>query len=184
MSEQDDIIQARLKLLDNYMVELQRLQPTEFEEYVSNYLIHRTVERDLQTAIEACLDIGRHLIAKEGFRYPEDNADVFRILAEEKVIPSELLARLEEMAGFRNVLVHEYADLDDDKVYRNFKDNLGDFDEFASAIVAYLNRPVVDEEKDKTARERRAKYATRSAKKRGGKDHKRPAAQFRRVSTR
>ena len=47
MSEQDDMIQVRLKLLDNYMVELRRLQPTEFEEYVSNYLIHRTVERDL-----------------------------------------------------------------------------------------------------------------------------------------
>ncbi|WP_448595363.1 HepT-like ribonuclease domain-containing protein [Thermoflexus hugenholtzii] len=33
-------------------------------------------------AIEACLDIGRRLIAREGFRYPEDNADVFRVLAE------------------------------------------------------------------------------------------------------
>ena len=152
-----------MKLLDNYMVELRRLQPTEFEEYVRNYLIHRTVERDLQTAIEACLDIGRHLIAREGFRYPEDNADVFRILAEEQVIPPSLLAHLEDMAGFRNVLVHEYADLDNHKVYRNFKDQLGDFDEFASAIVAYLNRPVIDE--GKTAHERRAKYTARRKRK-------------------
>lgn len=147
------------------MVELRRLQPTEYEEYIANYLIHRTVERDLQTAIEACLDIGRHLIAKEGFRYPEDNADVFRILAEEKVIPPELLARLEDMAGFRNVLVHEYADLDDDKVYRNFQDNLGDFADFASAIVAYLSRPAVEDDEEKKVRERKVNYVTRRKRK-------------------
>lgn len=179
MSEQDDIIQVRLKLLDNYMVELRRLQPTEFPEYVSNYLIRRTVERDLQTAIEACLDIGRHLIAKEGFRYPEDNADVFRILAEEKVISSELLSRLENMAGFRNVLVHEYADLDDKKVYRNFKDQLGDFDEYANAIVAYLSRPAIKDEKksetgsdkEKKIGERKAQYTPRPRQRKTKKHH-------------
>jgi uncharacterized protein YutE (UPF0331/DUF86 family) len=154
-----------LKLLDDFKSKLLELQPTDFNEYVDNYLIHKTVERLLETAIEACLDIGRHLVAEEGFRYPEENKEVFRVLAEEKVISTDLRARLEDMAGFRNVLVHGYARIDNRKVYDILHTSLGDFDEFARAIVAYLNRPVVDE--GKAVRERRATYTTR---------RKRPAA--------
>jgi uncharacterized protein YutE (UPF0331/DUF86 family) len=145
------------------MSELRELQSADYDEYVSNYMIHKTVERVMQTAIEACLDIGRHLIAREGFRYPEDNKEVFRVLAEEDVIPRDLLPRLEGMAGFRNVLVHGYAEIDDSRVYENLQERIGDFDEFARAIVAYLNRPVVDG--DKAARERKAKYVARSKRK-------------------
>lgn len=42
------------------------------------------------------------------------------------------------MAGFRNVLVHNYADLDNAIVYGALKKRLGDFDEYARAIVTYL----------------------------------------------
>jgi uncharacterized protein YutE (UPF0331/DUF86 family) len=159
VSDEEGIIQARLKLLDDFKSKLLELQPTDFNEYVANYFIHKTAERLLETAIAACLDIGRHLIAEEGFRYPEENKEVFRVLAEEKVIPPDLLARLEDMAGFRNVLVHGYARIDNRKVYDILQTRLGDFDEFARAIVAYLSRPVVDE--GQTVRERRATYAVR-----------------------
>jgi uncharacterized protein YutE (UPF0331/DUF86 family) len=159
VSDEESIIQACLKLLDDFKGKLLEVQPTDFQEYVNNYLIHKTAERLLETAIEACLDIGRHLIAKEGFRYPEDNKEVFRVLAEEKVISADLLARLEDMAKFRNMLIHGYARIDHSKVYAILQTDLGDFDEFARAIVAYLSRPVVDE--GQAVRERRATYAAR-----------------------
>ena len=161
-----------MKLLDDYTTKLRELQTTDLREYVRNYLIHKSVERLLETAIQTCLDIGRHLIASEGWRYPEENKEVFRVLADEQVIPRELLARLEDMAGFRNVLVHEYAEIQHRKVYDNLKHDLGDFDKFASAIVTYLNRPSANEEKPKTARERRATYAARAPKSRKRKTAK------------
>jgi uncharacterized protein YutE (UPF0331/DUF86 family) len=89
-------------------------------------------------AVEACLDIGRRLIALEGFRYPDDNQSVFAILAEEKVVPADLLPVLLEMARFRNLIVHDYARIDDAKVYAILKTRLGDFDAFAEAVRAYL----------------------------------------------
>ncbi|MGA9348269.1 MAG: HepT-like ribonuclease domain-containing protein [Anaerolineae bacterium] len=77
-------------------------------------------------AIEACLDIGRRLIALEGFRYPEDNRDVFQVLREEGVVSQELLPSLVDMARFRNLVVHDYAKIDDAKVYAILKNRLGD----------------------------------------------------------
>jgi uncharacterized protein YutE (UPF0331/DUF86 family) len=109
-----------------------------FAAYSENVRLKKAVERALQVAVEICLDIGRRLIALEGLRYPEDNRDVFQVLAEERVVPKELLPNLLEMAGFRNLIVHDYARIDDAKVYAILKKRLGYFDAFAEAIRAYL----------------------------------------------
>lgn len=136
----DEIILERLTFLRNEVAYLkqERDKVRSFKEYVDNIRLHRAVERSLQVAMEACLDIGRHLIAEKRFRFPGDNKDVFVVLAEEKVIPYDMLLTLQNMVGFRNVLVHEYVKLDHATVYEVFKKRLGDFDAYAKAIVSYL----------------------------------------------
>jgi uncharacterized protein YutE (UPF0331/DUF86 family) len=136
----NDIVTERLTLLRNEVQYLkqERDQVHSFKEYSDDIRLRRAVERSLHVAVETCLDIGRRIIAQEGFRYPEDNADVFRVLYEEKVVSSELLATLMDMARFRNLVVHDYARIDDAKVYAILKKRLGDFDAFAREIVGYL----------------------------------------------
>jgi uncharacterized protein YutE (UPF0331/DUF86 family) len=129
-----------LKLLAEYIGDLRELQSVNLEEYQANKLIRKAVERTLHTAIEACLDIGHHIITQEGLRSPEDNKDVFVVLGEEQIIPRDLAARLVDMARFRNLLVHEYTRLDNTVVYGILKKRLGDIDEFAQKIAAYLSQ--------------------------------------------
>ena len=142
MGDVDDIIASRLKLLAEYVDELQdyRERATSFRVYLNNKMLRRAVERALQVAAEVCLDIGRRLIALEGFRYPESNGDVFQVLGEEGVVPQKLLFALLDLARFRNLIVHDYAKIDDAKVYGILKKRLSDLDEYARAIVAYLER--------------------------------------------
>jgi len=138
----DEVILERLEFLRNEVAYLKRERDRvrSFKEYVDNIRLRRAVERSLQVAAEACLDIGRRLIALEGFRYPQDNQDVFRVLAEERVVSQELLPALLDMVRFRNLVVHDYARIDDAKVYGILKRNLSDFDAYAAAIVAYLEQ--------------------------------------------
>jgi len=138
----DEVILERLEFLRNEVAYLKRERDRvrSFKEYMDNIRLRRAVERSLQVAAEACLDIGRRLIALEGFRYPQDNQDVFRVLAEERVVSQELLPALLDMVRFRNLVVHDYARIDDAKVYGILKRNLSDFDAYAAAIVAYLER--------------------------------------------
>ena len=142
MSDADDVIGERLKWLARYVDELRiyRKRATSFRVYQEDMALRRAVERTLQIAVEACLDIGRRLIALEGFRYPEDNKDVFQVLYEEGVVPEDLLPALVEMARFRNLIVHDYARVDDAKVYGILKKRLTDFDAYARAIAAYLEQ--------------------------------------------
>jgi len=136
----DDIVQKRITYLRDTVdyLKSERDQVRSFPDYQSNIRLKKAVERSLQTAVEACLDIGRRLIALEGFRYPEDNQDVFRVLCEEGVVSDDLLTTLLDMARFRNLIVHDYARIDDAKVYSILKKRLGDFDAFAQAVQVYL----------------------------------------------
>lgn len=138
----DDVIANRLKLLAEYLDELQTFgkQANSFKAYLEDTLLRRAVERTLQIAVEACLDIGRRLISLEGFRYPEDNKDVFQVLIEEKIVSKTLSYHLLDMARFRNLMVHDYAKVDDAKVYGILKKRIGDFDQYARAIVLYFEK--------------------------------------------
>ena len=137
MATANDVLRERLKLLNEYIKDLLNLQSVDIRTYEETKLIHRTVERTLQLAVETCLDIGQHIISMEGFRAPGDNREVFIILQEEDVIPDDLLPKLEAMARFRNLIVHDYARINHSIVYKILQESLGDFDLFAKAIIRY-----------------------------------------------
>jgi len=118
---------------------LHDLENVTFQEYQVNKFIRKFVERTLHTALEACLDIGRRLIATLGLRHANDNKEIFTILAEEGILPKQILPTLYAMVGFRNVLVHEYVGLDDNAVYGVLKKHLKDFEIFSQAIENYLS---------------------------------------------
>ena len=109
-----------------------------FTTYVENKLIHRTVERTLHLAVEAYLDIGQQIIAQQGFRFPEDNKDVFVVLSEKDIVPNSLLPNLFAMVKFRNLIVHDYARIDNQMIFSILKEQLGDLNAFAQAIGSYL----------------------------------------------
>lgn len=136
--DDQSVIRERLKLLNEYINDLLELQDVDLQTYQENKLIRRTVERTLHLAVEVCLDIGQHIIAREGFRTPEDNKDVFIVLSDQEVLPGELLPDLISMTKFRNLIVHDYARIDNHVVFNILKRRLGDFDAFARAIVHYL----------------------------------------------
>ncbi|MFQ6071746.1 MAG: DUF86 domain-containing protein [Methanosarcinales archaeon] len=87
-------------------------------------------------AIEACIDICNHIAAKEHLGLPESYADCFKILGDNGIVPKELSNKLINMAKFRNLLVHLYWKVDDEKMYEILQTELGDFEEF----VRYISR--------------------------------------------
>lgn len=136
----DVVVYEQLELLRNEVEYLkdERDHIGSLDEYLGDARLRRAVERGLQVAIEICLDIGRRLIAVEGLRYPEDNQDVFRVLVDEGVLPKELWPQLRSMVRFRNLLVHNYARIDDGQVYAVLTQRLGDLDVFARVVIEHL----------------------------------------------
>ncbi|MBW1696654.1 MAG: DUF86 domain-containing protein [Deltaproteobacteria bacterium] len=113
---------------------LEKTVPT-FEKYQKLLNTKDIAERNLQVAIEACLDISKIIISNSDLPEPEDNKGVFRVLAEAGIIDEECLKFLIPMAGTRNILVHGYDQIDDAIVYGVLKKRLDDFELFLKNIV-------------------------------------------------
>lgn len=81
--------------------------------------------------------MAQHLCASEQWGPPKTNADAFVLLSRHGAIESDLAERLAGAVGFRNVLVHEYAVVDDDRVVAALGE-LDDLRDFVRAIAALL----------------------------------------------
>jgi uncharacterized protein YutE (UPF0331/DUF86 family) len=96
------------------------------------------VEREFETAIEACIVIGELLLAADDV--PETNADVFRALGEHGIIDDDLADRMTRAAGFRNVLSHQYGNrIDDEDVYNFLQNELPLFQAYLEAVREVLD---------------------------------------------
>ena len=92
----------------------------------------------LITAIEAAISICNHIIARKFKRAPESYSDCFILLHECGVISAELAERLGNMARFRNMLVHIYWEIDDEKIFDILTSDLIDFDTYIKEVVHFL----------------------------------------------
>lgn len=128
-----DRILAALDGLEGYLRELRQIAPAGLQEY-ARIEIRRSCERLLQVCVESVIDICSQLVA--GFRLglPSDENDLFEKLEAAGHISVELKQRLRKMKAFRNILVHQYAQVDDRIVFGIVSERLGDFDEFADTI--------------------------------------------------
>ncbi len=98
----------------------------------------RGIKYTFVTAIEGCVDVAQHICASEGWGPPRDNADALRVLGAHGVLPIELSQRLGRAVGFRNVLVHEYVDVDDHVVTARLGDP-SDLADFVTAIAEWTS---------------------------------------------
>lgn len=85
-----------------------------------------------------CVDVAQHVCASEGWGPPDDNGHALRLLGEKGVLYAALAARLSRAVGSRNVLVHEYATVDDTIVMARPAD-LSDVRSFVTGIGAWLS---------------------------------------------
>ncbi|MFH1830526.1 MAG: DUF86 domain-containing protein [Pseudomonadota bacterium] len=100
----------------------------------------KAVQKILQEMVEICMDMGKHIIADEGFRFPEDSRDIFTVLGENAVISEKTMMMMHKMVGFRNILVHLYEKIDLEIVYGIYKKRLDDFDSFVSEVNSFMNK--------------------------------------------
>lgn len=92
------------------------------------------------TALEGVIDAAQHVLASEGWGPPDNDADAVAILARHGVLDEDLAARLGKAVGFRNVLVHGYASVDDRRVVAHL-DELADLDAFIDALAVLTEPP-------------------------------------------
>ena len=97
-----------------------------------------TVEHGLQLCAQNAIDIATHLAITAGLDAPDYASAIDRVTGM-NVLPAAFGARFRRIAGLRNVLVHDYIEVDLDVVARVLDENLEDFEEFARWVERHLD---------------------------------------------
>ena len=135
-----EIFSRRLDALDSYLDRLRSLGEAEEPEYLAEPGIHDLAARYLHLAAEAAIDLANHWIADRGLRTPDSNRDSFTVLEEAGEIDAALAERLRGWAGFRNVLVHDYVNIDHRIAYAAIRDELDELAEFRGWALGKIAR--------------------------------------------
>lgn len=126
--------------LDRYLTILRELAQLPKTDLLSDLGRLGGAKYYLQVAVECCVDVANHMIARQNWRAPKSHGDSFVILVENGVIPADFVLTTRQMVGMRNRLVHLYWEVDAETVYETLQSNLADFERFEESVQAYLRR--------------------------------------------
>lgn len=135
MIDQDRVLRLLRSIADDTAVLRQEAEASQERRRDPIWL--RGVKYTFVTAIEACVDVAQHMCATEGWGPPADNGDAVRLLGEHGVLTTGLATSMRKAVGFRNVLVHDYIEVDDQIVIGRLK-GLSDLDEFVRQVAGYV----------------------------------------------
>jgi uncharacterized protein YutE (UPF0331/DUF86 family) len=132
------VVRRHLLALDAALVRLRRHAGRPLGELAADPDACWAVERGLQLCAQNVLDLSTHIAASSGRDVPDYTAalDAMGALG---VLPQEFVARFRAVAGFRNVLVHGYLEVDLARVHAVLNERLQDFAEFARRVDAYVS---------------------------------------------
>jgi len=134
-----DLARTKLAYIATNLAILEAKQNIAEETFLQNVDHQYVVLHALQLAIQAALDLAAHLIADEGWEVPERSGEAFLILGQKKILDGELSNRLRTMASFRNLIVHEYADVNLSSVYKIWHESVDDLKQFAVSVASHFS---------------------------------------------
>jgi uncharacterized protein YutE (UPF0331/DUF86 family) len=129
-----NVIENKISAIQKYLKILERYQKYSREEIEENIDIKGAIERYLYLAIQSTIDLAEAVISFKNFRKPTTMAESFIILNEEGIINKELVEQLIKMVGFRNIIAHDYEEIDYDIVYDVLHHRLKDIEKFIEII--------------------------------------------------
>lgn len=130
-------IERRLDELSERLARLRPLQSKRRTDFDEDPYLRDIVERNLEVAAQCCIDICHRIIALENALKPQDYYEAILRVGELGVLPSDFARHLAPIAGFRNILIHEYLIINWDEVYQSLQ-QLDDLEDFADHVRRWL----------------------------------------------
>ncbi len=135
-----EVIRKKIQELNRYLKELEGLKNISKDDFSSSLSNQWMVLHGLQISIQVLIDVGNHILAAIGENQIEDYVDIIDKLGEKDIIPSEFARQIRGMAGLRNILIHEYAKIDLNRIYDILQNRLDDFHKFIGYINQFLKK--------------------------------------------
>lgn len=131
----DDVLIYKAQSIERCIKRVQEEYLGFEEEINTNFTKQDAIILNIESACQACIDMGSHFVKIHKLGIPQSSKDVFQILFSNKIIDNELNKKLQAMVGFRNIAVHDYSNLSLEILHAIIKNELDELLEFSKQIL-------------------------------------------------
>lgn len=125
-----DVMKKRLNQLSTSLNKIERYQGMTLEEFLKDEIAQDVVEYNLFIAINMMIDLATHIVVDNNIGTPETLGEAFTILYNKEYLTDRDSKTYRKMVGLRNILSHEYVNIDKNIIYDIMKNNLVDIKKF------------------------------------------------------
>jgi len=124
----------KLQAITDSLSKLEELAQMGGDVFLTDFRSIDSAKYNLQTSIEAMIDICNHIISRKRLRVPATNVESFEVVSEAGLLPADALPVYRSMARFRNRIVHMYDDVDDSQIHEMLQTRLDDIRTFVQHV--------------------------------------------------
>lgn len=140
MTVNSKIVQRKITLINKDLKNLQEIGTVPLAKFISNDTYETLAERYLERIIGRMIDINYHILAEVDHETPLDYYNSFVKMGEKKYLPFDFATSLAYSAGLRNILAHEYDEIDVKKIHQAVPRCLRDVPKYLIYVVKYLDK--------------------------------------------
>ncbi len=133
------LIARKLERIENYLGQIRSKKDPGIKSFKKDKDLQSIILFNLIQAVQACIDMGAHIISDAGWETPSSQAEIFEILTKHKIITKARAEKMIQMVGFRNRIVHEYEKTDLVIVHAVWTKHSTDMERFCRTIIKKLN---------------------------------------------
>ena len=130
-----DLVLAKAGKVDSHLRRIREKKAVTLEEFLGDLDRQESILFNMQMAIQSCIDIAAHVISDEEMGVPGSTNEMFYMLQENSWLSPELTEKMVAAVSFRNLIVHEYDNVDLKRVYDIAQQDISDLEDFLKAIV-------------------------------------------------
>ena len=140
-----EFIERKLQLIAEDLLRLTEFRKDSYEALIGDPVRLAAVERILERIVLRAIDVNEHIVGALATGAEEKSTrltygDTFRRLADHGVYAPEFAEQIAKSAGLRNVLVHEYNDVDHRIVHAAIATALEQYAAYVEAVRGFVER--------------------------------------------
>ncbi len=136
----EELIEKKLDIIIENLKYLGKIRKIDKNKFLNSFEKLQATKHSLQEAIEASLDISNHIISSNDWKRAESYSEMFERLYEHNILDKELKDNLSNMAKFRNILLHRYGKIDDERLWKILNQNIKDIHKYIREIEKFMDK--------------------------------------------
>ncbi|MBN2374288.1 DUF86 domain-containing protein [bacterium] len=133
-----DLILSKAGSIKKHIKRIEEKRPVDLKSFIKDIDVQESILFNLQMAIQNCIDIAAHIVSEKCLGVPGSTNEMFYLLQENGYLDWEISEKMIKAVGFRNLIVHEYGNVELDHVFKIARDDIEDLNEYVTTVFKKL----------------------------------------------